>query len=401
VSSFLHDSHSDNTTGMPISMSRSIFVHDSTEHIAQLQHSLSPIREALLNFDAVSYLKLKRCDIIGNETKTMNDDEEEGNDDDYKIMDDHTYEDVALIDDNLYVKTIQNDILPPNSGIRYLHIAEKTNKYSIGIFVFPPNATIPLHNHPDMMVLSRVLYGDLTVKTFDIIPIKISSSTTSSLSASTMDDTTNNHDNCCEHTFKKSKLEGKYQNTTTSSYRMISRLIPKFMSNLLGGRSSLSSSSSFSNLKDKKNQPFGYNVPDKSIHVYENNIKRISSPNITELYPHKANVHEFTAGENGAAVLDVIVPPYDVDNERDCTFYKKDVTLDVPRSRTTMTSNTTTTITMRSESNGDDINNDYDNKRFKSVYDESRDRCWLVPIPQPEWFHCISGQYKDIIGDNL
>ena len=32
-------------------------------------------------------------------------------------------------------------------------------RYSAGIFVFPPNASMPLHDHSNMIVLSRVLYN--------------------------------------------------------------------------------------------------------------------------------------------------------------------------------------------------------------------------------------------------
>ncbi|KAL3159690.1 hypothetical protein ABBQ38_010096 [Trebouxia sp. C0009 RCD-2024] len=50
--------------------------------------------------------------------------------------------------------------------ITYIHIFEDQTM-SIGIFCLPRNAIIPLHNHPNMVVLSRVLYGQLHVRSYD------------------------------------------------------------------------------------------------------------------------------------------------------------------------------------------------------------------------------------------
>ena len=46
---------------------------------------------------------------------------------------------------------------------------EIPDQYSIGIFVFPPYARIPLHDHPGMCVLSRILYGDVRVVSLDLL----------------------------------------------------------------------------------------------------------------------------------------------------------------------------------------------------------------------------------------
>mmetsp|Transcript_8531 Transcript_8531/g.38108 ORF Transcript_8531/g.38108 Transcript_8531/m.38108 type:complete len:162 (-) Transcript_8531:233-718(-) len=52
--------------------------------------------------------------------------------------------------------------------ITFLNISEQEN-YSLGIFVMPPNTTIPLHDHPGMTVFTKVLWGELEVEAYDIV----------------------------------------------------------------------------------------------------------------------------------------------------------------------------------------------------------------------------------------
>ena len=110
----------------------------------------------------------------------------------------------------------------------YLGIVEN-DEYAIAAFLLQPGATIPLHDHPGMTVLSKVVRGSLRVKSFDV-------------------------DN-----------EGKAR-------RSISLMT--------------------------------------------------SADGPAALYPSVNNVHEFEAGDGGAVVLDVIVPPYDEDSGRACHYFE-------------------------------------------------------------------------------
>eukprot|EP00210_Caulerpa_lentillifera_P002835 g2709.t1 len=53
-------------------------------------------------------------------------------------------------------------------GIEYLGVYEG-NDFDIGVFCFSKGCTIPIHDHPQMTVLTRLLYGELRFTSYDLI----------------------------------------------------------------------------------------------------------------------------------------------------------------------------------------------------------------------------------------
>jgi len=68
-----------------------------------------------------------------------------------------------LTADDLSVR--QHD-LSGASSILYTEIVD-ADKYTICIFTLPAGARLPLHDHPNMVVLSKVLWGQMQVEAFD------------------------------------------------------------------------------------------------------------------------------------------------------------------------------------------------------------------------------------------
>lgn len=179
----------------------------------------------------------------------------------------------------------------------------------MGIFIFPPHAKIPLHDHPGMCVLSRVVYGDLKRISLDLA------------------------------------RDGEVGSHSATSAR-----IPHL------GRW-LRHVSSSEDEDGMDTMPAGGKL------AFKNKVDHLHAPACSVLYPYEGNLHEFEAGPNGAAMLDVLLPPYDVDHHRDCTFYE--------------------------------IHHASDNEKPEKHHSHG-EPCWIVPTGQPEDFHCISGRYRGL-----
>ncbi|XP_077206849.1 2-aminoethanethiol dioxygenase [Paroedura picta] len=150
---------------------------------------------------------------------------------------------------------------PPAS---YMHICE-TESFSMGVFVLRAGACIPLHDHPGMHGLLKVLYGTLRIACFDALP---------------------------------GGGEGDAGNSSSSSSNAASAAGP-------------SASSS-----PPPAGPRRCRALLRSRQLYT----PASAP--CRLAPHTDNLHRIDAVGGPAAFLDILAPPYDPEHGRDCHYYR-------------------------------------------------------------------------------
>lgn len=214
-------------------------------------------------------------------------------------------------DGSLTVPPIHDRITPTYADdgsniVRYLHVKEVPNKYSAGIFVFPPNTEIPLHDHPDMIVLSRILYGELRVQSYDVLSPEIAAPTadrTKQKKTSAPSNDSKEHDQAApiRQSVLRSPLKA-IKDFVTNSFRddEDSTHIETDSDGSDGQKGGENSNA----LQAKINQsPMGV----EQIQVGDERINIISAPHVTCLYPKEGNCHAFVAGPHGAAVLDVSI----------------------------------------------------------------------------------------------
>lgn len=139
---------------------------------------------------------------------------------------------------------------PQNPPVTYMHICE-TEVFSMGVFLLRAGASIPLHDHPGMNGMLKVLYGKVSVRCFDRLEDHLSVS------------------------------------------------LPEFDPPL---------------------------APPQTASVWRSVLRSVSdfsdSSGPCLLTPLRDNLHQIHAVDGPAAFLDILAPPYNPDDGRDCHYYR-------------------------------------------------------------------------------
>ncbi|XP_023274571.1 2-aminoethanethiol dioxygenase [Seriola lalandi dorsalis] len=183
--------------------------------------------------------------------------------------------------------------------VTYMHICE-TEVFSMGVFLLRTGASIPLHDHPNMNGMLKVLYGKVSVRCFDKL-----------------------EDNLTVNAVPPHFDPPLTSLQTTSLWRSILRSVAEYSEN--------------------------------------------SGPCL--LTPLRDNLHQIDAVEGPAAFLDILAPPYNPDDGRDCHYYK--VLQTVAERQTDGRSN----------------------EEQKEEEKEKEEETWLLEVPQPEDFWCGGEPY--------
>ncbi|XP_026770462.1 2-aminoethanethiol (cysteamine) dioxygenase a [Pangasianodon hypophthalmus] len=173
--------------------------------------------------------------------------------------------------------------------VTYMHICE-TRAFSMGVFALRSGVSIPLHDHPGMNGMLKVLYGKVRIRCFDKL------------------------DGAPDPDPDPGTVSGAGSETVQKDAVCLA---------------ALRSSGEFT---------------------------QQSAPCV--LSPLRDNLHQIDALDGPAAFLDILAPPYDPDDGRDCHYYR---------------------VLRTASKNGDDK--------------QGEETAWLLEIPQPEEFWCGGEPY--------
>ncbi|KAJ3238659.1 hypothetical protein HDU81_007397 [Chytriomyces hyalinus] len=167
--------------------------------------------------------------------------------------------------------------IPSVNNIEYYHIWG-SQSMTMCLFVLKKGSTLPIHSHPNMTVFSRVIHGDLHVKTYHLEEESNASPSNSQSSHS------------------------------TNSPMVVSAMSPKL----------------FQTTTQPSSHAQHPNLPHNA-RLHQDEIISHTSPGLTsilEINSNTPNLHTFTAVSDHVVVFDLIFPPYDED-ARMCSYYQE------------------------------------------------------------------------------
>lgn len=182
--------------------------------------------------------------------------------------------------------------------VTYMHICE-TDAFSMGVFLLRTGASIPLHDHPGMNGMLKVLYGKVSIRCFD-----------------------------------------KLQDNLTAKTPL-----PHF---------------------DPPLAPFQTDSLRRAVLRSVGEFSENSGPCL--LTPQRDNLHQIEAVEGPAAFLDILAPPYDPDDGRDCHYYK---------------------VLQAVVEEGVDV----EAGQEQQGEEKEKEEAWLLEVPQPDDFWCGGEAY--------
>ncbi|XP_026789875.1 2-aminoethanethiol (cysteamine) dioxygenase b [Pangasianodon hypophthalmus] len=161
---------------------------------------------------------------------------------------------VRAADLKIVPRCVESSCAPPQllgPPVTYMHICE-TDSFSMGVFLLKHGSSIPLHDHPNMYGMLKVLYGKVRVSCYDRLDLSADGASGRQLNPPLLP-------------FQKSAVRLSVQ---------------------------------------------------RSVGEYTEE----SAPCV--LSPHRDNLHQIEAVDGPTAFLDILAPPYDPDDGRDCHYYK-------------------------------------------------------------------------------
>ncbi|CAH8494428.1 unnamed protein product [Schistosoma turkestanicum] len=241
------------------------------------------------------------------------------------------------------VKLISDSTNISSAPVAYVHIMEN-EVFSMGIFILKPGSRIPLHDHPGMYGILKVLTGSVRCRSFTRL----------------------------KNVQSIIDLKNFHHNQTSSSLLLLSSVFD-----------------------DSK-----WQLTDLIIARPHQDTVLSTDHQPCLLFPIEGNLHEITPVDGPAVFLDILAPPYDHDlGTRECRFYKEIIIPSQMNSNSILSSQNS----LHNNNNNNSINEDVSSSTIVD-FSDSGDLCsnqsdkdaivYLIETNQPSDYWCESAEYN-------